>query len=233
MKYPSFSCSDGRSAGFVAHAAGDVRAQGVDAGDVADRALPLGPQRHGQRQVPAARLAGHDEVGDAELVAVVGDPGQRGHAVVEAGGVRVDAELARPVAVLHTDDDEAGRGQLVAPADVLEAGRLEDDHPTAVDVEHGREGTGGAGRTVDVQADLVAVPAGDGARLRLHALDRGQPVVEGGEHAAEPGLGRGAELQLLVAWGVRCDGRRRSQFGEPERGQRGDQAGIGPGIGPQ
>ena len=40
------------------------------------------------------------------------------HAVVEAGRVRVDAELAGAVAVLDADDDEAGRGELVAPADV-------------------------------------------------------------------------------------------------------------------
>src|SRR5690242_15331559 len=88
----------------------------VQARDLVQPAFAFGLVRHGQGEIAAAGLTGDDQVGDPEVVAVGVRPPDSGGAIVEAGGERVWAELARGVAELDTDDDEPCAGEVFATA---------------------------------------------------------------------------------------------------------------------
>ena len=210
---------------------GDVGALGVDAGDLVAPALPVGLQRHRQCQVPAAGLPRHDQVADAELVFVRRRPPDGRRAIAQPGGERVRAECAAGIAELDADDDEPCRRQVLAEPDVLDVRGAEDGHPTAVQVHHSGQRTGGLRGPADVERDLVAVGAGDGGGRAADALGRGGLLPQHLQDGAGPLFGEVGELHELLERGVERQGRFRQSAVHPERGESFDHARISARVG--
>ncbi len=178
----------------------DVRALCVHAVDEADDAVLLGLQRGGDGKVAAARFAGDDDRGDAQLVTVIAHPLEAAHAIVEPGRERVRAHLAATVSELDADDDETGRCQFVAPADIAGIGCLENHHATTVGVDDARPWFGDIGRAVDVEADVVAVDPSDDLGATLDVGDLGRIGSQHGAQCTEPFFGQVGVFQERIDW---------------------------------
>ena len=167
-------------------------------------AAVAGQQRDARGQAAARALAAdRDPVGvDAELVRVLGDPHQRGVAVLERGRERV----LRGEAVVDRDHDRTDLGGDPAAVGVVEV-EAADHEAAAVEVDQRRERVvAGAGRPVAAHPHLGRVlRAGD---EELVDLERDGRVVrrQRGQQVRLPGAG-GRDVGEGELGEDRCPGR--------------------------
>ena len=153
-------------------------------------------QRRGRRQRRTGAVAGHGQPGGVatETANRLGDPAERGEAVLDGRGIRM---LRREAIGGGDDHDAAVRAELAAHRVIgIEVAQ----HETAtVEVQRHRQGAGSATRPVDADPQGLAAEAGL-VRRHLHV---------GGRH----GGGR-ADLPVQAAAGV---GRQVAEIGRTGR----------------
>ena len=159
-----------------------------------------------------------------------------GGAVVEARGEGVRAQLRPRVAEPDPHRDDAGQGEVAAPAVVDPGLGVEDRHPAAVDVDDARQRAGHTRRAVEAQGHEVPVGGDHGGLGDLDGVVRGvvgQVQRDGGVDGAEPVVQPADGLaHRRRAVGTRDRGRGRRPV-EPEGRQRGDEIRLRPRVGAQ
>ena len=158
----------------------------------------LGLQCGGDRQVPAAGLTRDDHLRDAERLTIGDRPPRTAGTIVQPGGERVRSERTGRVAELDADDDHAGRREVVAPADVVRIGRLEDGHATTMGVHDARHRSVDRVGSVDVEIDVVAIDALDHLGVRRDAGNRGGLGNDHRTECVEADLGLDAVREQLI-----------------------------------
>lgn len=121
----------------------------------------FGLVRDGESEVAAARLARHDQMADAELVAMRRNPAHSRCTVVQSSWKPARTKLSPGIAEFNPSDDQAGARQVLPDSGVHRVGGAGDRHPATVQMHHRRQ------RALDIRAaDEQRDVDGHAARLR-------------------------------------------------------------------